>query len=48
MDYPFPTWRDFAFRRVWYLAIGWCAVETFVGVAQGYEQIYRNVLRAVR
>jgi hypothetical protein len=46
MHYPFPTWRDFVSRLVWFLAIGWCATKTLVGVAQGYKQIalYRNVL----
>jgi hypothetical protein len=46
MDYPMPTWQDWAFRRVWWIALGWCASEAIVGIIQGYEQIalYRNVL----
>jgi hypothetical protein len=47
-DYAFPTWRDFVFRQVWYLAIGWCAMETLVGVAQGYEQMYSSPRRTRR
>jgi hypothetical protein len=41
-----PTWRDWVFRRVWWVALGWCLVETIVGIAQGYKQIevYRSVL----
>jgi hypothetical protein len=48
MDYPYPTWRDPSFRRVWWLALGWSLAEVIVGVAQGYEQIgfYRDVLVA--
>ena len=36
MAYPRPTWRDGAFRTVWWLAIGWGAAEAAVSVAQGY------------
>lgn len=45
-----PTWRDIAFRRVWWLALGWAAAEAVVGVKQGYEGIalYRDVLVSVR
>jgi hypothetical protein len=41
-----PTWRDWAFRRVWWIGLGWCAAEAIVGISQGYEQIalYRDVL----
>ncbi|KAI0062974.1 hypothetical protein BV25DRAFT_1803095 [Artomyces pyxidatus] len=46
MDYPSATFRDAAFRRVWWLALGWSLAEVAVGVAQGYEQLalYRDVL----
>lgn len=45
-----PTWRDIAFRRVWWLALGWAAAEAVVGIKQGYEGIalYRDVLVSVR
>ncbi|KAK7688782.1 hypothetical protein QCA50_008322 [Cerrena zonata] len=46
MDYPLPTWRDLAFRRVWWVALGWALIETIVGIAQDYAQIglYKNVM----
>lgn len=45
-----PTWRDIAFRRVWWMALGWAAAEAAVGIKQGYEGIglYRDVLVSVR
>jgi hypothetical protein len=45
-----PTWHDIAFRRVWWLALGWAAAEAVVGIKQGYEGItlYRDVLVSVR
>ncbi|KAJ7143307.1 hypothetical protein C8R43DRAFT_571830 [Mycena crocata] len=44
--YAYPTWRDFAFRRVWWAALGWAAAETVVSVYQGYAglALYRDVL----
>ena len=46
MAYPRPTWRDGAFRAVWWLALGWGFAEAAVSIAQGYEQLalYRNVM----
>lgn len=46
MQYPYPTWHDPAFHRVWWLALGWSLAEGIVGLTQGYEQIalYRDVL----
>lgn len=46
MDYTHPTWRDLAFRRVWWLALGWAAIEVVMGVAQDYAKIalYEKVL----
>ncbi|KAF8797555.1 hypothetical protein BYT27DRAFT_7204351 [Phlegmacium glaucopus] len=43
------TWQDVAFRRVWWVALGWAAVEAVVGVEQGYESIalYKDVLVSV-
>ncbi|XP_006455747.1 hypothetical protein AGABI2DRAFT_121648 [Agaricus bisporus var. bisporus H97] len=48
--YDHPTWHDIAFRRVWWLALGWAAAEAIVGIKQGYEGIalYRDVLVNVR
>lgn len=45
----FPTWQDDAFRRVWWTALGWAAVEAVVGIRQGYENIglYKDVLVSV-
>lgn len=42
-------WQDDAFRRVWWVALGWAAVEAIVGVKQGYESIalYKDVLVSV-
>ena len=42
----YPTWKDDAFKRVWWVALGWAAAEAVVGVKQGYESIalYRDVL----
>lgn len=46
MDYTIPTWKDWAFRRVWWIALGWCVAEAVVGILQTYEQIgwYRDVM----
>ena len=46
MAYPRPTWRDGAFRTVWWLALGWGLAEAATSIAQGYEQLalYRNVM----
>jgi len=42
----FPTWEDVAFKRVWWVALGWAAAEAVVGIKQGYENIalYKDVL----
>ena len=42
----YPTWKDDAFKRVWWVALGWAAAEAVVGVKQGYESIalYKDVL----
>ncbi|KAJ7270620.1 hypothetical protein B0H12DRAFT_1320106 [Mycena haematopus] len=44
--YPYPTWQDPAFRRVWWAALGWAVAEAVVSVHQGYAGIalYRDVL----
>ncbi|KAJ4495482.1 hypothetical protein C8R41DRAFT_918911 [Lentinula lateritia] len=44
--YDNPTWRDPAFRRVWWVSLGWAAVEGIVAIKQGYANIalYRDVL----
>ncbi|KAJ3841925.1 hypothetical protein F5878DRAFT_434572 [Lentinula raphanica] len=44
--YETPTWRDPAFRRVWWVALGWATVEAIVAIKQGYQNImlYRDVL----
>ncbi|KAI0920622.1 hypothetical protein AcV5_010309 [Taiwanofungus camphoratus] len=46
MQYPLPTWRDPAFHRVWWVALGWALADVMAGVAQGYAEIalYRDVM----
>ena len=46
LEQHYPTWKDDAFRRVWWVALGWAAAEAVVGVKQGYESIalYKDVL----
>ncbi|KAF9562887.1 hypothetical protein CPC08DRAFT_706404, partial [Agrocybe pediades] len=46
----FPNWQDDAFRRVWWVALGWAAAEAIVGIKQGYESIalYKDVLVDVK
>lgn len=46
----YPTIEDHAFRRVWWIALGWATAEGVVGIKQGYEAIalYRDVLVTVR
>ncbi|PCH43150.1 hypothetical protein WOLCODRAFT_25751 [Wolfiporia cocos MD-104 SS10] len=46
MQYPLPTWRDPAFHRVWWVALGWALADVTVGIAQGYEQLalYRDAM----
>ncbi|KIM41803.1 hypothetical protein M413DRAFT_445020 [Hebeloma cylindrosporum] len=46
----FPTWQDDAFKRVWWVALGWAAAEAVVGIKQGYESIslYKDVLVSVK
>ncbi|KAK7045420.1 hypothetical protein VNI00_007673 [Paramarasmius palmivorus] len=41
-----PTWHDLAFRRVWWMSLGWAAFEAIAGIKQGYEGItlYKDVL----
>jgi hypothetical protein len=50
MSTDHPTSSDPAFRRVWWIALGWAAAEAVVGIQQGYEAItlYRDVLVSVR
>jgi len=45
-DHHYPSWKDDAFKRVWWVALGWAAAEAVVGVKQGYESIalYKDVL----
>ncbi|KAF9528736.1 hypothetical protein CPB83DRAFT_790964 [Crepidotus variabilis] len=47
--HTFPTWKDAAFQRVWWIALGWAAAEAFVGIKQGYENVtlYKDVLVSV-
>ncbi|KDR78338.1 hypothetical protein GALMADRAFT_138438 [Galerina marginata CBS 339.88] len=42
----FPTWQDDAFKRVWWVALGWAVAEAVVGIKQGYDGIalYKDVL----
>jgi len=49
-EHHFPTWQDDAFRRVWWVALGWAAAEAVVGIKQGYESIslYKDVLVSVK
>ena len=44
-----PTWKGVAFKRVWWVALGWAAAEAVVGIKQGYESIalYKDVLVGV-
>ncbi|KAF9068843.1 hypothetical protein BDP27DRAFT_1448071 [Rhodocollybia butyracea] len=44
--YESPNWHDPAFRRVWWVALGWAAVEAIVSIKQGYDYLalYRDVL----
>ncbi|KAI0791035.1 hypothetical protein C8Q75DRAFT_716240 [Abortiporus biennis] len=46
MDYWSPTCHDYAFRRIWWLALGWAGIETVVGITQEYAQIglYKDVM----
>ncbi|KAI1790545.1 hypothetical protein LXA43DRAFT_890809 [Ganoderma leucocontextum] len=46
MTYPRPTWRDGAFRAVWWLGLGWGFAEAAVSITQGYQQLacYRTVM----
>ena len=46
LAHEYPTWQDDAFKRVWWVALGWAAAEAVVGVKQGYESIalYKDVL----
>lgn len=46
MEYPLPTWKDPAFSRVWWVALGWALADVAVGITQGYEQLvlYREVM----
>lgn len=50
MAYPFPTWHDFTFGRVWWSALGWAIAESLVAIKQGYDAIalYRYVLVTVQ
>ncbi|KAG8797466.1 hypothetical protein FRC17_007733, partial [Serendipita sp. 399] len=44
---PLPDVWHTAFTQVWWLALGWAAIDVTVGVVQGYEQLalYRDVLK---
>ncbi len=46
MDHPRPVWTDPVFRTVWWLSLGWAAIDVAVGIIQSYSQIalYRNVM----
>ncbi|CAK5271236.1 unnamed protein product [Mycena citricolor] len=45
-EFAHPTWRDPAFLRVWWAALGWAAAEAAVSVHQGYAglALYEDVL----
>lgn len=45
-----PTTCDAAFRRVWWLALGWSCAEAIIGISKGYQAraLYRDVLVTVR
>ncbi|KAG5715130.1 hypothetical protein E4T56_gene9343, partial [Termitomyces sp. T112] len=45
-----PTTRDAAFRRVWWLALGWACAEAVINISKGYQAraLYRDVLVTVR
>ncbi|KAG6889695.1 hypothetical protein C0995_015443 [Termitomyces sp. Mi166 len=45
-----PTTHDAAFRRVWWLALGWACAEAVIGISKGYQAraLYRDVLVTVR
>lgn len=42
----YTTWRDPAFRRVWWVALGWAAAEVVVGITQGFAALalYKDAL----
>ena len=46
MHHDLPTWRDPAFFKVWWIALGWATIDVAVGIWQSYVQIalYRNVM----
>ncbi|KAF8660703.1 hypothetical protein AX16_001570 [Volvariella volvacea WC 439] len=46
MVFGHPTWHDWAFRRVWWIGLGWSFAESLVAIKQGYEGIalYKDVL----
>ncbi|KAH6912037.1 hypothetical protein BKA70DRAFT_1422764 [Coprinopsis sp. MPI-PUGE-AT-0042] len=39
-----------AFARIWYIALGWAAIEAVLGIAQGYANLalYKDVVVSVR
>lgn len=39
-----------AFARIWYIALGWAAIEAILGIAQGYANLalYKDVVVSVR
>ncbi|KAG6895868.1 hypothetical protein C0992_011942 [Termitomyces sp. T32_za158] len=45
-----PTTCNAAFRRVWWLALGWSCAEAIIGISKGYHAraLYRDVLVTVR
>lgn len=49
-SHNFPTWEDVAFKRVWWIALGWAAAEAVFGIKQGYENLalYKDVVVSVR
>ncbi|KIY51617.1 hypothetical protein FISHEDRAFT_70592 [Fistulina hepatica ATCC 64428] len=50
MEFATPTWKDAAFTRVWWIAVGWAFAEGVVAVQQGYAclALYRDVLVIVK
>ncbi|KIY52259.1 hypothetical protein FISHEDRAFT_56015 [Fistulina hepatica ATCC 64428] len=50
MEFATLTWKDTAFARAWWIALGWALAEGVVAVQQGYAclALYRDVLAIVK
>jgi hypothetical protein len=40
-SYSYSTWRDLAFRRVWWAGLGWAVTEAAIAVWQCYDSLYQ-------